>query len=202
MLEKQSDLTTRFRTSAEREGRRCHGNRTDNTWMHSIMSYCIFHRALSQKCGLGNQDLLTFREKCVCAHTRTCAYAHIARSTGMKNTTSKLCNLEIATPKINGAKVATVETKGAKHLSSFCFFPISSCSLPKPLEGVNVQICRNYPATPTIDTSHQLRLTLNWVSHLQLTYYCNISIYLLCMCIHTYLHAHPVGSRFSPSCGF
>lgn len=141
-------------------------------------------------------------EKSVCARTRTCAYAHIARSTGMKNTTSKLCNLEIATPKINGAKVATVETKGAKHLSSFCFFPISSCSLPKPLEGVNVQICRNYPATPTIDTSHQLRLTLNWVSHLQFTYYCNISIYLLCMCIHTYLHAHPVGSRFSPSCGF
>lgn len=68
-------------------------------------------------------------EKSVCAHTRTCAYAHIARSTGMKNTTSKLCNLEIATPKINGAKVATVETKGAKtpeqllFLSHFFLFP-------------------------------------------------------------------------------
>lgn len=96
-------------------------------------------------------------------------------------------------------KLQLWKLKVQKHLSSFCFFPISSCSLPEPLEGVHVQICRNYPATPTTDTSHQLRLTLNWVSLLQLTYYCNISIYLLCMCIHTDLHAHPVRSRFSPS---
>lgn len=44
-------------------------------------------------------------------------------------------------------------------------------------------------------------MTLNWVSHLQLTWvthYCTISIYLLCMCIHTYHQAHPVGSRFLP----
>lgn len=61
-------------------------------------------------------------EKSVCARTRTCAHAHIA-STGMKNTTSKLCNLEIAIPKINGAKVATEETKGAKTPEQLLFLP-------------------------------------------------------------------------------
>lgn len=75
----------------------------------------------------------------------------------MKNTISKLHNHVIGNSK-NSAKAAIVETKGAKTPEQLMFLPHFFLFPSKAVRGVHEHICRNYPETPTIDTSNQLRL--------------------------------------------